>query len=451
VILDSLPTQQHPSLNAAQTCKTVTLGMIGLGTVGGGVYKLLQRYGNVSLTRVAVRDLDKARQRFPDMPDTTLTNDPWQVVNDPDIQLVVEVMGGVEPARQLVRTALENGKHVVTANKALIATHGQELFDVARERGVGLLLEAAVCAGVPLIAPLRNSLRANEIEEIAGILNGTTNFMLTRMSQDGWTYEEALAYAQEKGFAEADPTSDVDGFDTAYKLSILSSIAFDRHLNPEMTYKEGIRGVSQEDIKLARQLGYVIKLIGLARLDHRAESVDLRVHPMLIRQEHPLASIHNEYNAVWVRGDAVGEVMFSGRGAGEMPTASGVCSDILSMAHAIQEGDSPRVLFSLGNACRPCSDGQSSITYQPISDTQNRYYLRLSTEDRSGVVGHIGAVLGRYDVSLKMLMQPESSRDNATLVLITHRVSESKMQNALNELKSLDTILGIEAIYRVMT
>lgn len=447
--LDSLLTPQPSHLQDA-TCKTVTLGMIGLGTVGGGVYKLLQRYDNVKLTRVAVRDLDKAKARFPELSDSLLTNDPWQVVNDPSVQLVVEVMGGVEPARQLVRTALENGKHVVTANKALIATHGQELFDVARQHGVGLLLEAAVCAGVPLIAPLRNSLRANEIEEIAGILNGTTNFMLTRMGQDGWTYDEALAYAQEKGFAEADPSSDVDGFDTAYKLSILASIAFDRHLNPENIYKEGIRGVSQEDIKLARQLGYVIKLLGLARLDHRAESVDLRVHPMLIRQEHPLASIHNEYNAVWVRGDAVGEVMFSGRGAGEMPTASGVCSDILSMAHAIQEGDSPRVLFSLGNACRPCSDGQS-ITYQPISDTQNRYYLRLSTEDRSGVVGHIGAVLGKYDVSLKMLMQPESSRDDATLVLITHRVSESKIQNALNELKSLDTILGIEAIYRVMS
>jgi homoserine dehydrogenase len=467
VTIQPIQTASHTdtSANACQQVTPVTIGMIGFGTVGGGVMKLLERHDNVKLVQIAVRDVAKAQKKLEsfglesfDMVsqegEAFFTTSPMDVVTHPDIQMVVEVMGGIDPAYELVATALRHGKHVVTANKALIATRGAELFQIAQEQGVSLLLEAAVCAGVPLIAPLRNSLRANHIEEIAGIVNGTTNYMLTRMSEEQWHYDEALRVAQEKGFAEADPTSDVDGFDTAYKMSILASIAFSEALDPEKVHKEGIRGMSQQDIKLARQLGYVIKLIGLARLNHAEKQADLRVHPMLIRADHPLASIHNEYNAVWVRGDAVGEVMFSGRGAGEMPTASGVCSDILSVVQAIQEGNSPRVLFSLGNACAVMGQAHQTpvpITYVPVAETVNEFYVRLTTVDRSGVVGLVGNIFGEHGVSIKMLMQPESSEEGATLVLITHSVKDAQLRHALAQLQSLghDVIQAVNAVYRV--
>lgn len=449
----ALPEEKFAA-NSGSTGKQVTIGMIGLGTVGSGVFKIFRDHPDVFFQKIAVRDANKTRS-VSELDPALLSQDPWTVVRDQETQIVVELMGGSDLARELVVEALNNGKHVVTANKELIAKYGPELFDLARKNNVRLLFEGAVAGGIPIIMPLKLSLGANRIQEIAGILNGTTNYILTKMTREGWGFDQALAEAQAKGFAEADPTNDVEGFDVAYKISVLSLIAFKREVDPVTVYREGITRITAEDIKNARELGYVIKLIGFARMTPGPLSkpdadweglngrLDIRVHPMLIPDNHPLANINNEFNAVFVKGDAVGDVMFYGRGAGEMPTASAVAADILAIATGLLKGNEPIPSMII--------DPASPAKLLPIEETRNKYYLRLNTADKPKVIGQLGNACGDAGVSLESVMQKGTSESGtASIVLITHEVSERQMNEALAVIKAQDSTQEIGCLLRVM-
>ncbi|MEB3287149.1 MAG: homoserine dehydrogenase [Vampirovibrionales bacterium] len=442
--------------------QTVNIGLLGLGTVGSGIYKILSRFPSYHVPQIAVQNLSKARS-IQNFDESLLTLDPLSVVNNPDVDIVVEVMGGVGAAKDAVFGALQNKKHVVTANKELIAKYGPELFSLAKKHNVRLLFEGAVAGGIPVIMPLKLSLAGNRIEEIAGILNGTTNFILTHMTQQGADYADVLKQAQELGFAEADPTSDVEGFDTAYKISILSSLAFHQEIPTAKVHREGITQITADDIKYADELGYIIKLLGIARrigeggasespdaVDVRPgshDAVDVRVHPVLIPKRHPLANIHFEYNALWIKGDAVGDVMFYGKGAGEMPTASAAMGDILAIGSELLRGNDPVPLMDV--------DLQGEANLLPITGTENRYYLRVRTKDVPGVIGQVGTVFGEYGVSLESVLQKgvqaESPTNDAcaTIVLMTHAVNEGKLQQAVKKMSQLPSIDKIACLLRV--
>lgn len=427
---------------ASEKPSGVVLGMIGLGTVGTGVFKIFQDRADIFFQKIAVRDVGKNRQ-ITDLDAGLLSQDPWAVVRDPAVDVVVELMGGAQLARDLVVEALNRGKHVVTANKELVAKHGPELFELARKNQVRLLFEGAVAGGIPIIMPLKLSLGANRIQEVAGILNGTTNYILTKMTQEGWGFDEALKQAQAQGFAEADPTSDVEGFDVAYKISVLSLIAFQQVVDPLQIYREGITRITAEDIQHAAELGFVIKLIGLARRAD-AEQVDIRVHPMLIGRHHPLANINNEFNAVLVTGDAVGDVMFYGRGAGEMPTASAVSADILAIATGLLKGDEPIPSMVIEPA--------QPARLLPVADTRSKYYVRLSTLDKPKVIGHLGNACGDAGVSLESVMQKGANLDGtASIVLLTHEVSERQMNQALESIRAQDSTQEVGCVLRVLS
>lgn len=429
------------STTNANSRTSIGIGLLGLGTVGTGVYKILDRLPEYTIPQIAVRNMSKART-FTGFNPSLLTNDPMAVVNRNDVQIVVEVMGGVDIAKEAVFAALRNKKHVVTANKELIAKHGPELFALARENNVRLLFEGAVAGGIPIIMPLKLSLAGNRIEEIAGILNGTTNFILTHMTQKGADYAEVLKQAQDLGFAEADPTSDVEGFDTAYKTSILASLAFQQAITTSNVYREGITNITAADIKYADELGFIIKLLGIARRVEGSDAADVRVHPVLVPKQHPLASIHFENNAVWVKGDAVGEVMFYGKGAGEMPTASAVMGDTLAIGSELLRGNDPVPLLDI--------DLKGEATLLPISETQNRYYLRVQTKDAPGVIGQIGTVCGEFGVSLESVLQKGIHQgQTATIVLMTHAVSEGQLQKAIEKMDQLPTIERVACRLRV--
>jgi homoserine dehydrogenase len=371
-----------------------------------------------------------------------LSQDPHAVVRDPETHVVVELMGGAELAKDLVIEALNNGKHVVTANKELIAKHGPELFDLARKNNVRLLFEGAVAGGIPIIMPLKLSLGANRIQEIAGILNGTTNYILTKMTQEGWSFEQALKEAQAKGFAEADPTNDVEGFDVGYKISVLSLIAFKQVIDPLAIHREGITKITAVDIQNARELGYVIKLIGLAK-EAADGRLDIRVHPMLIPNEHPLSNVQNEFNAIFVKGDAVGDVMFYGRGAGEMPTASAVAADILAIATGLLKGNEPIPSMII--------DPATPAKLLPVGETRSKYYLRLNTKDKPKVIGHLGNACGDAGVSLESVMQKGINPDGtASIVLLTQEVSESQMNQALETIRQQESTSEIGCMLRVL-
>jgi homoserine dehydrogenase len=424
----------------------IHVGLIGLGTVGTGVYKLLSGHANIVIDTIAVRDSSKKRD-VEGLASTQITENPFQVVRHPDTHVVIEVMGGVEPALELIKEALRNKKHVVTANKELIARFGPELFVLAQENNVRILFEGAVAGGIPIIMPLKLSLAANDIQEIAGILNGTTNYILTKMSQDGLDYETALKQAQELGFAEADPTNDVEGFDSAYKIGILSSIAFKKRVDPAKIYRKGITNITAVDIENARSLGFAIKLIGFAQpaqdADTHQTALDIRVHPMLIPLDHPLASIHNEYNAVWVKGNAVGSVMFYGRGAGELPTASAVCGDVLAITNDLSQGNDPIPAMAMG-----CYEEAPLL---PITETRNRYYIRLNTNDVPGVIGNLGNACGDSGVSLESVMQRGAIADGtASIVLVTHEVYEKQMRSALDRIVNQESTRSIGCTLRVL-
>ncbi|MFM7448276.1 MAG: homoserine dehydrogenase [Leptolyngbyaceae cyanobacterium] len=438
------------------------IGLLGLGTVGTGTVQILQDPAQrhplvqeLELYRVGVRSLDKPRSVA--LAPELLTTDLESIVTNPAVDIVVEVMGGLEPARSLMLKAIAHGKHVVTANKAAIARFGEEIFTAAQKHGVYVLLEAAVGGGIPVIEPIKQSLCANRIDSVIGIINGTTNYILTRMQQEGADFAEVLADAQSLGYAEADPTADVDGLDAADKIAILASLAYGGQIKLEEVPCEGIRQVSAADIAYAEKLGFVIKLLAIAKrqpqtaLD-QSQQLQIRVHPTLVPKAHPLASVNDVYNAILVEGAPVGQVMFFGRGAGSGPTASAVVSDILNIAALLKVG---RGNLSQADGS-PLLDPLLACSHQhycaiaPIEDLVTRFYARFLTNDTPGMIGKLGTCFGQHQVSLESVVQTGFQGDLAEIVVVTHTVQEGNFRAALAEIRSFEGVEQVASCLRVL-
>lgn len=416
----------------------ITVGILGLGTVGTGVVKLLASDPRFKVKWIAVRDVNKPRQV--DLASIKVTDQPFDVVNDPEVEIIIEVAGGISPIYELIKGAVERGKHIVTANKELIARHGAEIFELANRNNVTVLFEAAVGGGIPLISTLQRGLQANEISKVAGILNGTTNFILTAMAERGESFEDALKEAQRLGFAEADPTNDVEGFDVAYKITILASLAFGRFVEADSVYRQGISSITDLDIKTAREFGFNIKMIGLARRGNGC--LDVRAHPMLVPSHHLLSSVEGANNAIFISGSAVGEVMLVGQGAGQMPTASAVVGDIINLASALRLPD-------FAPYFQPTIDSHESPLCS-VDEGESAFYIRIETEDTPGVIGYIGHALGGHQVSLHSLVQRGVTEEGtATIILLTHRASERNVARALKEIEAQATTRKIGVALRV--
>jgi homoserine dehydrogenase len=424
--------------------ESVRIGLLGCGNVGAAFVKLVneraaaiaQRTGiSLSITKIAVRDA--SRHRDLDLPASVFVTDVNAVVEDPNVDLVVEVMGGISPAREAIAAALGKGKPVVTANKALLAETGAEMFAVADATGVDLLFEAAVAGGIPFIRPLRESLRGEPIGRVMGIVNGTTNFILTKMTEEGADYGDVLREAQRLGFAEADPTADVEAFDAASKCAIIASIAFAADVRSVDVHREGITSIAASDIAVARRLGYVIKLLAIAERNKDTNRLSVRVHPAMVPVTHPLASVREAYNAVFVEGEAVGSLMFYGRGAGGEPTASAVLGDVIDAAVNLKKGTHAM----LGSFARP--------EFTPISDTSSEYLLSLEVVDQPGVLHAITGVFAKNDVSIRAAEQVGID-ENARLVFITHSARESAVQRCLSEFADLGVVKSADGFIRVV-
>ena len=426
--------------------KTVKVAILGLGTVGSGVYKLIQKRADVmektigaqmEVKKILVRNMNKKREGV----DASLLTDNWNdIIEDDEIQIVIEVMGGIEPAKTMILEALRAGKNVVSANKDLIAEEGHVLLATAEENRVDFLFEAAVAGGIPIISPLKNSLEANHVTEVMGIVNGTTNFILTKMSQEGMEFSDALALATELGYAEADPTADIEGIDAGRKVAILASVAFNSRVVFDDVYIEGITKISAKDIRYAKEMGCAIKLLGVAR--NTDTGVEAYVCPMLIPNDHPLATVNDSYNAVFVHGDAVEDAMFFGRGAGELPTASAVVGDIFDIVRNIQAGCCGRI----GCTC------YKHLPVKKMEDTYNRYFLRLHVEDRCGVLAEMTEVFAKYHVSIAQIIQKDSQNQDdhlAEVVVITSKVREGDFKTAVQELSNKSSVKRISKTIRV--
>jgi len=422
--------------------RVVRVGFLGCGTVGAAAIRLLSQHGDdialrtgcrIEVARVAVRD--PGRDRDVPLERSRFTTDPAGIVDDPGIDVVCELIGGIEPARELILRAFANGKAVVSGNKELLANHGQELFEASDAAGADLFFEAAVGGGIPLIRPLKESLVGERVTRLLGIVNGTTNFILTQMSEHGWAFEEALAEAQRLGYAEADPTADVEGADAASKCAILASIAFNSRVVADDVYREGIALVQAQDIVDARRLGYVVKLLAIAELD--GGEVSARVHPAMIPESHPLASVRDAYNAVFVEGPKIGQLMFYGRGAGGDPTATAVVGDLMEAARN-------RLAGTRGIGCTCVLERR----IRPMDDTHGQYYLNLHVEDAPGVLAEIADRFGRNGVSIERVWQ-EGSGEEATLVFITHRAQEGAFQETVRELQELRVVRRVASLLRV--
>ena len=420
------------------------VGLIGIGTVGEGVWKVLTQnksviekrvIGSVEIKKVADRDEGKLKEAG--VPEAQRTNDAYEVINDPEIDIVVELIGGIEPAKTFISAALKQGKHVVTANKDLIAAHGGELLELAEANGKNLYFEASVGGGIPIITPLKESLAGNNIQNLMGIVNGTTNYILTKMTFEGSAYDDVLSEAQRLGYAESDPTSDVGGFDSARKIAILASIAFNTRITDKDVYVEGIQKITSEDIQYAKELGYSIKLLGIAK--ENAEGVEARVHPVMIPQNHPLASVNDVFNAIFVTGDAVGDTMFYGRGAGMLPTASAVVGDIIK----IIRDRNPDGSSIIGCTCF------ENKRIKPMGEVEAKYFIRLNVADKPGVLAKIAAVFGEQCVSLASVIQKRTIENMAQLVLITHTVKEQNIQDSLKILSTLPIVDEVANVIRV--
>jgi homoserine dehydrogenase len=428
--------------------KTVNVAIIGFGTVGSGVARILLTSGDALAARAGVRlklkyicDVDLTRPRGVDVPREILTNSLDKVLSDSDVRIVCELVGGTTVAYDVVEKILRSGKSVVTANKALLAERGMPLVALARQMGLSVQFEAAVCGGIPLIAAVRDGLVANRITSITGILNGTSNYILTRMTREGASYGEALREAQSRGYAEADPTLDVSGGDSAHKLTILARLAFRKPVAFGDVYCEGIQGIQAADIVNGGELGYVVKLLAIGRMDGE-DRVSLRVHPAFIEKRNPLAHVSDAYNAVTVRGDAVGDTLYYGLGAGQMPTASAVVADLVDTALG-RAGITfaERNLFGAGEAC----------TVLPIGDVASRYYLRFDVRDESGVLGRIASVLGAQGISIASVLQHEpTDATHVPLVIMTHAAQERDMRTALAEIEAFDSVRSVPVSIRVI-
>lgn len=424
--------------------RVIKVGMLGLGTVGTGVYKVLKSQesemeaklgAKVELKKILVRNLEKASQKVEDP--SILTNHAGEILEDPEIEIVIEVMGGMQPALTYMLAALNAGKSVVTANKDVVASEGKKLLDTAKANGRDFLYEASVAGGIPIIRPLKQCLAGNHITEVIGIFNGTTNFILTKMSKEGMEFDEALQLAQDLGYAEADPTSDIEGMDAGRKVAILASAAFNSRVVFENVYTEGIARITARDILYAKEMGCEIKLLGVARLT--PEGIEARVHPMLIDSDHPLASVQDSYNAVFVRGDAVQDTMFYGRGAGEMPTASAVVGDVFDCVRNILADCCGRI----GCTC------YKDLPVRKISDIRSKYFVRMEVEDRSGVLASVAAVFGNNDVSIAQVMQKRKRSELAEIVVITETVQERHFMDAIRILEGMSLIRNISSLIRV--
>ncbi|MFZ1575071.1 MAG: homoserine dehydrogenase [Chromatiaceae bacterium] len=422
----------------------VKIGLLGLGTVGGGTVTVLTRNA-VEIARRAGREIHIARaaaiQYNPDIPGLDqigeIGNDGFALVDDPEIDIVIELIGGYSPARELVLRAIANGKHVVTANKALIAHHGNEIFAAAREQGVVVAFEAAVAGGVPIIKALREGLAANHIEWIAGIINGTGNFILTEMRDKGRDFADVLAEAQALGYAEADPTFDVEGIDAAHKLTILGALAFGIPLQFEKTFTEGISRIQAQDVAYAAELGYRIKHLGIAR--RSGHGIEMRVHPTLIPHRRLIANVDGVMNAVLVKGDAVGPTLYYGAGAGALPTASAVVADVLDVTRVLTSDPGNRVPHL---AFQP--DEIADIPVLAMEDVETAYYLRIAALDQPGVMAEIAGILGSEGISIEAIKQkePEEGETHVPLIMLSHRVREGRMNRAIARIEALNTVKG---------
>ena len=400
------------------------IGLIGLGTVGCGVYKTIQNIDNVEIVKIAVKNINKPRSV--EVPREMLTDNPYDVVNDPSIDVVVELIGGVEPAYDYISTAIKNGKHIVTANKELLAKRGEELFILSEEYNRVVLYEAAIAGGIPIIMPIKTILAGNKINRIQAILNGTTNYILTKMDVDGASYEDVLKEAQELGYAETDPTGDVEGFDAAYKITTLSTIAFKKRIKIENVYREGITKIRKEDMAKANEFGYKIKLIATATIDEN-DNADVRVHPMLVSKDSMLAHIDYVTNAVAISGHPIGNIVLSGPGAGEFPTASSVVGDILSIA--AEFGRTDYMLHMM--RCKHTSKANPVN----IDNTYNKYYISITAPNAIGVIAKIGTICANKNISLSSILQKGVSDDNtADITVITESCQEKLIKEVVNEL-----------------
>lgn len=422
--------------------KTVKIGLLGLGTVGGGVYKLVEKRkedmacktgADVKVAAILVHNLNKKREGV----DPALLTDRWEdIISNDEIEIIVEVMGGMEPARTMIAQALRAGKNVVTANKDLLAVHGEELLAIAEANHVDLLFEAAVAGAIPIMRPLRQCLAGNEITEILGIVNGTTNYILTKMFEKGMGFEEALAKATELGYAEADPTADIEGLDAGRKVAIMASSAFHSNVVFDNVYVEGITKITAQDILYAKEFDSVIKLIGITR--NTPEGIEACVYPMLIPQEHPLATVRNSFNAVFVHGDAADDVMFYGRGAGEFPTASAVLGDIIDVTRNI-------MCQCTGRITGVC---YREIPVKAVGDIRNKFFVRMQVVNQPGVLASIASVFGAHKVSISKVVQKIINDGIAELVIVTDEVKEYHFQDALERIAKLDKVREISSVIR---
>ena len=424
--------------------KKIKLGLLGCGTVGTGVLKVLQenyhdireKIGtDIEVRKVLVRNLNKKRDYAGKV---IFTDNPDDILEDKDIDIVVELLGGIHPAREYMLKAMQNKKHVVTANKDVVAQFGKDMFHEAEQNDVDFMFEASVGGGIPIITPLKQCLTANKITELMGIVNGTTNYMLTKMTEQGMDYNMALAKAQAKGYAEADPTADVAGLDAARKIAILSSIAFNTRMSLDDVTVEGITELTPEDITYADELGYIIKLLAIAK--NTDDGIDIRVHPTFIPKSHPLASVRNVFNAIFIHGNAVGDAMFYGKGAGEKPTASAVLADVIDVARDMGKDRFGRIRCTCYEEKKLC----------PPDKVQSGYYIRLLVEDKPGVLGAIATAFGESSISLYSVIQKRRVEERSEIVAITHNVSDAQLKDVKVRLNKLSVVNKISSIVRVI-
>ncbi|MEF9945695.1 MAG: homoserine dehydrogenase [Lachnospiraceae bacterium] len=423
--------------------KTIKIALLGMGTVGTGVYKLIQRQAKAMIYKadakleiiaILVHDKEKVR----DGVDSSLITDNWNdIIQNDEIDIVIEVMGGIEPAKTMILEALYAGKNVVTANKDLIAEHGKELLDAAEENHKDFLFEAAVAGGIPIIRPLKQCLAGNEISKVVGIVNGTTNYILTKMFEEEMEFEEALEGATVRGYAEADPTADIEGYDAGRKMAIMASVAFHSRVVLSDVHIEGITKISAKDVRCAKQFDSVIKLLGVA--SNTAEGIEVAVYPMLLSNTHPLAAVRGSFNAVFVNGDAVGDAMFYGKGAGELPTASAILGDVIDVARNISYDCNGRISCTC----------YKNLKVKPIGEVENKYFLRMKVSDRPGVLAQIAKVLGDHGVSISKVTQKAENMQCAELVIITDNVKEHHVEEALSVFREMSIVKEISSMIRV--
>ena len=423
--------------------KAINIGILGLGTVGCGVVKVIDENHRVISNKIGsplnikkIADINTSRFRLIKLSKDKLTTKAEEVIEDKDIDIIVEVIGGIGVAKRYVLSAIKQKKHIVTSNKELMAKFGDQVIEAAGKEEIEVRFEASCGGGIPIIRPLKQCLAANKIEEVIGIVNGTTNYILTRMSEEEKDLKEVLKEAIKEGYAEADPSLDIDGFDASYKIAILSSVAFQTRVNLSNVYREGIRGIEQKDIEYARELGYKIKLLAIARREK--DKIEIRVHPTLVPLTHPLSNVHGAFNAIFVKGNAVGELMFYGQGAGALPTASAVVGDIIELAQRIKKGETASIYTPL-----------KRLKVKNIALIESRYYFRMKVLDQPGVLAKVSKILGEEKVSLASVVQKGSGGSLAEIVFLTYQVQNMKISRALSQIKRLKVVKEIGNIIRV--